>query len=94
MMEIHAWTEKVDYADMFVIEVRNNGQGIPQGSMEGLNRYMQHVNVNLPDYTEDEEKDLFVLRMVVEQLSGNIVFKSRPDGGIVTRVVVPQLEMK
>lgn len=93
MMTIHAWTEKVDYADMLVIEVRDNGQGMSESSIAGLNKYMQHVNISLPDYTE-EEKNLFVLRMVVEQLSGKIIFESVPDGGAVIRVIVPQLEMK
>lgn len=94
VMEICARAEKVDYADMLVIEVRDNGQGIPESSIAGLNNYMQHMNVNRLSYTEEEEKDLFVLRMVVEQLSGEIVFESLPDGGTVTRVIVPQLEMQ
>lgn len=94
IIEIHAWADKVDYADMLVIEVRDNGKGMQESSIAGLNKYMQHVNMNLLDCTEEEEKELFILRMLVEQLSGRIIFESASDGGTVTRVIVPQLEMK
>lgn len=94
IIEIHAWADKVDYADMLVIEVRDNGKGVQESSIIGLNKYMQHVNMNLLDCTEEEEKELFILRMLVEQLSGRIIFESAPEGGTVTRVIVPQLEMK
>ncbi len=94
IIEIHAWADKVDYADMLVIEVRNNENGMRESSITGLNKYMQHVNMNLLDCEEEEEKELFILRMLVEQLSGRIIFESAPNGGTVTRVIVPQLEMK
>lgn len=94
VIEIHARAEKVDYADMLVIEVRDNGSGMQEDSITALNKYMQHINMNLLSCTEEEEKELFILRMLVEQLSGRIVFASVPDGGTVTRVIVPQLEMK
>ena len=94
IIEIHAWVEKVDYADMLVIEVRDNGTGMQESTITGLNKYMQHVNMNLLNCTEEDEKELFILRMLVEQLSGRIIFESIPGGGTATRIIVPQLEMK
>jgi len=94
IIEMYARAEKVDYADMLVIEVRDQGNGMQESSIVALNKYMQHVNMNLLNCTEEEEKELFILRMLVEQLSGRIVFESMPDGGTVTKVIVPQLEMK
>lgn len=94
LIEISAWAQKVDYADMIAIEIRDNGTGIQESSIVGLNKYMQHININLLNCTEEEERELFILRMLVEQLSGRIVFESLSDGGTATRVIVPQLEIK
>lgn len=94
IIEIHAHAKKVDYADMLVIEVRDSASEMQEDIITSLNKYMLHVNMGLLNCTEEEEKELFILRMLVEQLSGRIVFESMPDGGTVTRVIVPQLEMK
>ncbi len=94
IIEINAWSEKVDYADMIGMEVRTNKSELQQSSITALNKYMQHANMNLLICTEEDEKSLFILRMLVEQLSGRIVFEAAKDGVTVTRVIVPQLEMK
>ncbi len=94
IIEINACTEKVDYADMIVMEVKDDGNKLQESDIAALNKYMQHANMNLLNCTEEEEKSLFILRMLVEQLSGRILFESAADGGTVTRVIVPQLEMK
>lgn len=94
IIEINACTKKVDYADMLIIVVKDNGRGLPEEDMIRLNKYMCHENIHLPGCTEDEEKELFVLRMLVGQLSGRLSFASAPDGGSFARVMIPQLEMK
>ncbi len=76
------------------MEVKDDGNKLQESDIAALNKYMQHVNMNLLNCTEEEEKSLFILRMLVEQLSGRILFESAADGGTVTRVIVPQLEMK
>ena len=93
-VQIDMRSEKIDYADMLVIEVRDNGVGIPEDNRIRLNKYMQHASMSLQGCTEDEEKELFILRMLVGQLSGNITFESTQNEGTVVRVAIPQLEMK
>lgn len=93
-LEINVCSKKIDYADMLVIEVSDNGVGIPEDNRLNLNKYMQHASMSLQGCTEDEEKDLFVLRMLVGQLSGSITFESTQNAGTLVRVAIPQLEMK
>lgn len=94
IVRINVRSEKVDYADMLVVEVRDNGAGMPEDNRILLNKYMQHASMSLQDCTEEEEKDFFILRMLVGQLSGNIIFESTQNEGTVVRVAIPQLEMR
>lgn len=93
-IEINAREEKADYADMLVVEVKDNGVGMSDSNMTGLNKYMQHASMYLLDYTEKREKELFILRMLVEQLSGALIFEHALEGGVIARLTIPQLEMK
>lgn len=94
VIEINACTKKVDYADMLIMEVKDNGRGVPEENITGLNRYMRHENIYLSGCTEEEEKELFILRMLVGQLSGRLSFASASGGGSIARVTIPQLEMR
>lgn len=93
-VQINMCSEKMDYADMLVVEVCNDGVGISEDNRIRLNKYMQHASMNLQGCTEDEEKELFLLRMLVGQLSGSITFDSAQNESIIVRVAIPQLEMK
>lgn len=94
LIEINACTKRVDYADMLIMEVKDNGTGMLESDLAGLNDYMQHANIHLQNCTEDEEKEFFVLRMLIGQLSGRLAFENAPEGGVIARVTIPQLEMK
>jgi len=93
-IQVNMSLSRVDYADMLVIEVRDNGVGVPESERINLNKYMQHTSMSLQNCTEEEEKDLFILRMLVGQLSGSITFESEQNAGTVVRAEIPQLEMK
>lgn len=94
--EIHIsmYSRKIDYADMLVLEVSGNCVEMTEENRIHLNKYMEHASMSLQGCTEEEEKELFILRMLADQLSGNIVFETAQNEGIVVRVAIPQLEMK
>ena len=93
-VKINMYSEKIDYADMLIVEVSDDGVGMPEEDRINLNKYMQHASMNLGSCSEEDEKEFFVLRMLVGQLSGSITFDSTQNQGTVVRVAIPQLEMK
>lgn len=94
ILKINMYSEKIDYADMLIVEVSDNGIGMSEEDRIKLNKYMQHASMNLGSYNDEDEKEFFILRMLVGQLSGSIIFESTQNEGTTVRVAIPQLEMK
>lgn len=79
------WVHTADMGDVVIVEVADNGPGVPEGDRERIFEPFQ--TTKLPG--EGSGLGLFVCRNIVSAWGGSVTVDDRPGGGARFRVVLP-----